>query len=76
MGTITITVSDELKRGMKRLRHINWSSVARRAFEETIHTEERREAAKEIDRIRGSCKIRGWSGAREIRKWRDTAKSS
>ena len=76
MGTITITVPDELKRGMKKLRHVNWSSVARKAFEETIHMEERREAAKEIDRIRGSGKTRGWSGAREIRKWRDTAKSS
>ena len=76
MGTITITVSDELKRVMKKLRHVNWSSVARKAFEDTIHREERREAAAEIDRIRQSGRARGWSGAKEIRKWRDTTKSS
>lgn len=74
LGTITITVSDELKRGMKKLKHINWSSVARRAFEDTIHREDKREAAREIDRLRLSSKAYRWSGAREIRKWRDTAK--
>jgi len=49
-------VSDELKREMKKLRHVNWSSVARKAFEETIHMEKRRQAAREIDRIRESGK--------------------
>ncbi len=71
MGTITIAVPDELKRGMSKLRHINWSSVARRAFEEAIHEEEKREAAREIDRLRSASKTPGWSGAKEIRKWRD-----
>jgi hypothetical protein len=71
-----MTVSDELKRGMKKLRHVNWSAVARKAFEDTIHREERREAAKEIDRFRESGRVRGWSGAKEIRKWRDATKSS
>lgn len=75
MGTITITVPDELKRGMKRLKHINWSSVARRAFEEAIYREEMREAAQAIDRLRQSDRSRGWSGAREIRRWRDAARS-
>jgi hypothetical protein len=68
-------VSDELKRGMKKLKHINWSSVARRAFEDTIYREEKRGAAREIDRIRLSGKTGAWSGAKEIRKWRDAAKS-
>jgi hypothetical protein len=76
MGSITITVPDDLKRGMRRLQHINWSSVARRAFEETIQREEMRAAALEIDRLRGKGKSRGWSGAKEIRKWRDATKSS
>jgi hypothetical protein len=67
-------VSDELKRGMKKLKHINWSSVARRAFEDTIHLEEKREAAREMDRIRLSSRAYGWNGAKEIRKWRDAAK--
>ncbi len=71
MGTITVTVPDELKRGMSKLRHINWSGVARRAFEQAIHEEEKREAAREIDRLRSASKTPGWSGAKEIRKWRD-----
>ncbi|MGA2625435.1 MAG: hypothetical protein ABSF63_00045 [Candidatus Bathyarchaeia archaeon] len=76
MGTLTITVTDELKRGMKKLKHVNWSSVARKAFEEAISREEMREAAEGMDRLRSSSKVRGWSGAKEVRKWRDKAKSS
>lgn len=71
MGTITITLPDELKRSMSKLSRINWGSVARRAFEEAIHGEEKREAAREIDRIRSASKTPGWSGTKQIRKWRD-----
>jgi hypothetical protein len=35
-------VPDELKRGIKKLKHINWSSLARRAFEEAIYREQMR----------------------------------
>jgi len=73
VGTITITVADELKRGMRKLRHINWRSVAMRAFEEEIHEEEKRKAAREIDRLRSASKTPGWSGAKEIRRWRDAS---
>jgi hypothetical protein len=59
---------------MKKLKHINWSSVARKAFEEAITREEMREAAEGIDQLRSSSKARDWSGAREIRKWRDETK--
>jgi hypothetical protein len=71
MVTITVTVPDELKRGMRKFRHINWSSVARRAFEQAIHEEEKREAARQIDRLRSVSRTPGWSGAKEIRRWRD-----
>ncbi|HUK28407.1 MAG TPA: hypothetical protein VLV31_08285 [Candidatus Acidoferrales bacterium] len=73
MATITITVPEELKRGMKKLKHVNWSEVARRAFQEAIYREEMRNAAEAIDKLRASSKARGWSGAREIRKWRDVS---
>jgi hypothetical protein len=76
MGTITITVPDELKRGMRKLKGVNWSSIARRAFQEAIYKEEMREASRGIDRLRLSSKTRGWKGAEEIRRWRDAAKSS
>ena len=74
MGTITITVPDELKRGMQKLRHINWSSLARRAFEEAVNEEEKRRAAQEIDRLRSASKTPGWSGVKEIRRWRDRSR--
>jgi hypothetical protein len=35
-----------------------------------------REAARGIDRLRSSDKTSCWGGAKEIRKWRDAAKSS
>jgi hypothetical protein len=75
MANVTITVPEELKREMKKRRRINWSLVARKAFEETMRQEDRAKAAERIDRLRLSGKGAGWSGAREIRKWRDASKS-
>ena len=37
--------------------------------------EEMRKAAQGIDRLRSSDRRRGWSGAKEIRRWRDATKS-
>ena len=36
MGTITLSVPDELKEKMSKTDWINWSSVARHAFSETL----------------------------------------
>jgi hypothetical protein len=76
MANVTITVPEELKREMKKRKRTNWSWVARKAFEEAIRQEEMTIAAEGIDRLRTSSKTRGWSGAKEIRKWRDASKSS
>ncbi len=76
MGNVTITIPEDLKREMKKLRRINWSEVARGAFEERLRQEEMAKASEGIDRLRASSKTSGWSGAREIRKWRDGGKSS
>jgi hypothetical protein len=76
MANVTITIPEELKREMKKRKSTNWSSVARRAFEEAIRQEEMSMAAEGIDRLRTSAKTPGWSGAKEIRKWRDASKSS
>ncbi len=43
----------------------------REAFEETIRRKKMREAAEAMDRLRESTRTPGWSGAGEIRKWRD-----
>jgi hypothetical protein len=76
MANVTITVPEELKREMKKRKRTNWSMVARKAFEEAIRQEEMTKAAEEIDRLRTSSRTPGWSGAKEIRKWRDASKSS
>jgi len=75
LTNITVTVPEDLKQVMKRLRHVNWSDVARRAFEDAVRREEQRVAAREMDQLRASSKSAGWSGAKEIRRWRDVSKS-
>jgi hypothetical protein len=76
MANVTITLPEELKREMNKRKGTNWSEIARKAFEEAIREEEMSKAAEGIDRLRASGKAPGWSGAKEIRKWRDASKSS
>jgi hypothetical protein len=75
MANVTITVPEALKREMKKRKRTNWSTVARKAFEQAIRQEEMTKAAEEIDRFRASSKTPGWSGAKEVRRWRDASKS-
>jgi len=70
MATITVRIPEELKQEMRRLKHVNWSKVARKAFEERLRREEMRKAAEGMDRLRQSSQTPEWSGAKEIRKWR------
>lgn len=74
MANVTVSVPEELKREMKRLKHVNWSEVARKAFEDRVRREEMRKAAEGMDRLRQSSQTPEWSGAKEIRKWRDASK--
>lgn len=37
MTTLSVSVSEELKKKMERLEDINWSAVARRAFENKLN---------------------------------------
>jgi hypothetical protein len=73
---MTVTVPDELRSRMKKLKQINWSDVARKALEEKVNREEVASAVEGINRLRSSAPTPGWSGAREIRKWRDATSSS
>lgn len=50
MGTITLSVPDELKVKMDRTDWINWSSVARRAFAERLDDVEELEHSTKIRR--------------------------
>jgi predicted nucleic acid-binding protein len=76
MANVTITVPEELRREMKKRKKTNWSSVARKAFEEALREEEMTMAAEGIDKLRTSGKTPSWNGAKEIRKWRDAIDSS
>ncbi len=71
MANVTVSVPENLKKKMEHVPDVNWSEVARQAFEETIRQKQMREAAGAMDRLRETAKVPGWSGAQEIRKWRD-----
>ena len=73
MSNVTIRVSDELKRRMKRYKTINWSEVARKAFEDAACKEEMQCASEAIKNLRAESKAE-WDGAKEIRRWRDAAR--
>ena len=73
MAIISIKVSDEIKRRMDRLKHINWSEVIRRAIIKTLEEEERRNLARAVllsEKIRKKAP-KGWSSVETIRYWRE-----
>jgi len=47
------------------------SVQVRSKHEETVRKRQMRKAAESTDRLRKRSESPGWSGAREIRKWRD-----
>ena len=71
---ITVSIPFELKKKMeaiKKKKNVNWSEVARRAFEEEIKRLERLIAVEEMDRLRAESKVK-WDGVKEVRKWRNS----
>ncbi len=70
MAKVTVVVPDQLKKKMEHVSDVNWSEVARRAFEDVVKRREMAEAVAKMDKLRESAKLSGWSGVREIRKWR------
>ncbi len=73
MSNVTVRVPEELKDRMKHCKSVNWSEVARKAFEDAALKEEMQCAAESIKSLRNESKAE-WNGAKEIRKWRDAAK--
>lgn len=74
MANVTVSVPEELKKRMEHLPSVNWSEVARQAFEETVRQKRMLEAAEHIKKLREESRTPGWSGVREIRKWRDAGR--
>ncbi len=73
MSNVTVRVPEELKERMENCKSINWSEIARNAFEEAARKEEMQCAAQAIKKLRTESK-QSWNGAEEIRKWRDAKK--
>ena len=73
LSDITISVPEKLKGRMERCKNINWSEVARKAFEDAARKEEMQCAAEQIKKLRAESQAE-WDGSKEIRKWRDAAK--
>ena len=69
MDSVTVRVSFELKEQMNRYSDVNWSEVARTAFEEAIVREERKKAIEKV-RVIVEKDEGNWDGVEEIRKWR------
>ena len=73
MSNVTVRVPEKLKDRMKHCKSVNWSEVARKAFEDAARKEEMQCAVETIKNLRNESKAE-WNGAVEIRKWRDAAK--
>ena len=70
MGAVTIRVPDDLKERMNKHGKVNWSDVARTAFEEAITREERKKAIEKITSLLETDEDE-WDGVEEIRRWRE-----
>ena len=76
---MSFRISEELKRRMEELKHINWSEVVRRAIAEVVEREELKTRRKDLSRIRSaiiraerlSRRVEGWSSVEELRRWRE-----
>ena len=79
MVVVSFRISEELKRRMEELKHINWSEVVRRAIAEVVEREELKMRRKDLSRIRSaiiraerlSRRVEGWSSVEELRRWRE-----
>jgi len=70
MATVTVRVPEETKREMKKLKHVNWSEVMRKAITEGVRREKMRSAAKRIEELRAKSKVK-WDSVSVIREWRE-----
>lgn len=89
MAIITLRIPENLRRQIRRLKHVNWSQIAREAIEERVAMEKTREgkdraeiveASRSIDELfeelRGRYGRLRYDSSRTIRTWRDARYSS
>lgn len=73
MAVISVRVSDEMKKRMEKLRHVNWSEVLRQAIVRVLEEEEGRNLALALllnEKVRKKAP-EGWDSTEFIRRWRE-----
>ena len=73
MSTISFRISKELKEKMKSIDHINWSDILRKAIEQAIENEAKKNLALAVllnERF-VLTPDEGWKSTEEIRRWRE-----
>ena len=72
MAVVSVRVSDELKRRMEKLRHVNWSEVLRQAIVRILEEEGRNLALAVLlnEKIRKKAPEE-WDSTEFLRRWRD-----
>ncbi len=70
MEIVTVRVPQDMHAEMKDLKEINWSEEIRRAIEQRLRQEKMKKACEVQDQLRGKTSGK-WSGAKEIKKWRE-----
>ena len=72
MTTITVRISPEIKKLMRKYKYINWSDVVREAILNKIREEEEKNLAEALlinERLRRNAP-RNWDSTEVIKKWR------
>ncbi|MCX8183755.1 MAG: type II toxin-antitoxin system ParD family antitoxin [Crenarchaeota archaeon] len=73
MAIISVRVSDEVKKRMEKLSHVNWSEVLRKAILRVLEEEEGRNLALALllnEKVRKKAP-EGWDSTEFIRRWRE-----
>ena len=70
------TANNRLADSIEKVLKKRSSVQARSRHEETVRKRQMTKASESIDRLRKRSEDSGWSGACEIRKWRDSGRKS
>ncbi|RLG72365.1 MAG: hypothetical protein DRO23_10550 [Thermoprotei archaeon] len=72
MTTITVRISPEIKKLMRKYKYINWSEVVREAILNKIRKEEKKNLAEALlinEKLRRDAP-KNWDSTEVIKKWR------
>ena len=72
MTTITVRISPEIKKLMRKYKYINWSEVVREAILNKIREEEEKNLAEALlinERLRRNAP-KNWDSTEVIKRWR------